>query len=54
MLEDVNAAEITDKIVRAALSQAAGTRGDLDTMNIMWTMGSDFQVSDADRDAEER
>ena len=41
----MNSDRITDRIVRQALRQAGGTRGDLDTMNIMWTMGSDFQVS---------
>ena len=29
--------------IRAARRQAAGTAGDVDTMNIMWNMGSDFQ-----------
>ena len=43
-LEDVNVDEIVQRINTAALRQAAETRGDLDTMNIMWTMGSDFQV----------
>ena len=29
--------------IKAAMDQAGGTNGHLDSMNIMWTMGSDFQ-----------
>ena len=44
-LEDNNVAETVDRVVRAALYQANFTRGNFDTMNIMWEMGEDFQVS---------
>ena len=39
----MNVDETVRRIIRAALRQAAETRGDLATMNIMWTMGSDFE-----------
>ena len=39
-LEDNNVADTVDRIVRAALYQANFTRGNLDTMNIMWSASS--------------
>jgi hypothetical protein len=41
-LEDNNVAQYVEKFVQDALSQAAATRGNIDDMNIMWTLGSDF------------
>ena len=42
-LNDYNVDGFVDLFVRRAHEQAAGTAGDLATMNIMWNMGSDFQ-----------
>jgi len=40
---DYNLDRRVDGAIKAALQQAAGTAGDIATMNIMWNMGSDFQ-----------
>jgi len=40
---DYNLPQRVSDAIKAAMQQAAGTRGDISTMNIMWTMGSDFQ-----------
>ena len=40
---DYNLPQRVAQFIRDARNQAAGTRGDIDTMNIMWNMGSDFQ-----------
>lgn len=42
---DYNLPERVADAIKAAMQQAAGTAGDIDNMNIMWTLGSDFQVS---------
>lgn len=47
-LEDYNVDERVNDFVKAALQQAGGTRGDINTMNIMWTMGSDFMYENAE------
>ena len=41
-LEDYNVESRVNDFVTQARNQAGGTRGDIDTMNIMWTLGSDF------------
>ena len=46
-LEDYNVQSRVNDFVNAALQQAKGTRGDIETMNIMWTMGSDFMYENA-------
>ena len=48
-LEDYNVDEVVERIVRAAYDQAAFIRGELDTMNIMWEMGSDFNYENAEK-----
>jgi lysosomal alpha-mannosidase len=48
-LSDVNVDRVVDRVIRAAKRQAAETRGDISTMNIMWTMGSDFQYENAEK-----
>jgi len=40
---DYNLDQRVADAIKAAMQQAAGTAGDLETMNIMWTLGSDFQ-----------
>jgi hypothetical protein len=40
---DYNLPRRVQEFIRAAKDQAGGTRGDVETMNIMWTVGSDFQ-----------
>lgn len=44
-LDDMNVQEFVDRIIYTALEQAQATRGDLDTMNILWTEGGDFNVA---------
>ena len=39
---DYNLDRRVQDFIQAAKQQAAGTRGDVETMNIMWNMGSDF------------
>lgn len=48
-LEDYNVDEVVSRIIRAAYEQAAFTRGNVDTMNIMWQMGSDFNYENAEQ-----
>ena len=40
---DYNLDRKVQDFVKAAMRQAAGTNGDVESMNIMWNMGSDFQ-----------
>ena len=47
-LEDYNVEERVDTFVRAALNMAAVHKGELETQNIMWLMGSDFMYEDAE------
>ena len=42
-LEDYNLDAKVERVVSYALEQAAVTKGDPATMNIMWYLGSDFQ-----------
>ena len=42
-LEDYNVESRVNDFVSSAMGQSRYTRGDVDTMNIMWTLGSDFQ-----------
>lgn len=47
-LEDVNIDRYVAQFIRDAYEQAGETRGDLATMNLMWTLGSDFQYQNAE------
>jgi len=48
-LEDYNVESRVADFIKQAYNQAGGTRGDLDSMNIMWTMGSDFMYQNAEK-----
>ena len=48
-LEDVNVDSRVDDFVRAAMSYARTRKGDLDTMNVQFNMGTDFNYESAEK-----
>ena len=48
-LEDRNVDRRVREFIEAAMAMAATRKGDIRTMNVMWTMGSDFQYESAER-----
>ena len=47
-LEDYNVPQLVDVFIKRAVAMAAVHKGNFDTQNIMWLMGSDFMYEDAE------